>query len=390
LKPTHFNLQIALFLIIRTVINISVRMVGPFLLFFARGVGADITSMSTAVSASFAAGAMGPFLAQIADRHGRKTGMLLGLAIFTVGVGLMLIWPAYMAFLIALLMASLGNNLFLSAVQAYVGDKVPYEKRGLKLSILEISWAASFIVGMPAIGFLIANAGWQSPFVSLFFLGALSIAAVAVLVPHTPPTVRAEEDTESRFLLILRSPAALFGLAMVFLVISGNNLISVIFGVWMEESYGLKIAAVGAAATVIGFAELTGEGVVGLVVDKFGKRRTIAVGFIVNIISAVIPFFIQGSIVGALIWLFIFFFSFEVTLVATIPLMTEVLPQARATLMAVVLAASSLGMAAGVFFGPRLYESGGFIVNVVVAMLVNILGLAMLPRVRRALSESLQ
>jgi predicted MFS family arabinose efflux permease len=195
-----------------------------------------------------------------------------------------------------------------------------------------------------------------------------------------------EEDNESRFALILRSPAALFGLAMGFLVITGNSLISVIFGVWMEESYGLKIAAIGVAASVIGFAELAGEGGVAMVVDKFGKHRTITAGFILNIMSTVMPFFIQGSIVGALIWLFIFYFSFELTFAATIPLMSEVLPQARATLMAVFLAASSMGMATAMFFGPRLYAAGGFTVNVIVAMLINILGLIILPRVRRALT----
>jgi len=381
-----FNFQITAFLVIRTVINSCIRMVGPFLLIFARGVGADITSMATAVSASMAISAVGPFLAQVTDRYGRKSGMLLGLVIFTFGVGLMLIWPAYPAFLLALLMASLGNNLFLSAIQAYVGDKVPYEKRGLILSILEISWAGSFIVGMPIIGLLISIAGWKSPFLSFFVLGVLSIIVVGLLVPETPPLERAKEDTESRFILILKTPAALFGLVMGFLVIAGNSMISVIFGVWMEESYGLKIAAIGAAATVIGFAELAGEGVVALVVDKFGKRRTIAVGFIITILSTAIPFFIQGSLVGALIWLFIFNFSFELTLVAVIPLMTEVLPQARATLMAVFLAATSLGAAAGLFMGPRLYEAGGFIFNVIAALLVNIIGLIILPRVRRALT----
>jgi predicted MFS family arabinose efflux permease len=123
---------------------------------------------------------------------------------------------------------------------------------------------------------------------------------------------------------------------------------------------------------------------VGLVVDRFGKGRTITVGLIINILSAILPFFIGGSVAGALIWLFIFFFSFEVTLVAAIPLMTEILPQARATLMAVFLAASSLGMATGEFLGPRLYTTGGFIANVVAAMLVNLLALIILPKVRRS------
>jgi len=43
-------------------------------------------------------------------------------------------------------------------------------------------------------------------------------------------------------------------------------------------------------------------------------------------------------------------------------------------------------MAAGMFMGPRLYMAGGFMVNVVVAMLMNLLGLIILPRVRRASS----
>jgi len=387
MKTRSFNLQLAAFLIIRTAINTSIRMVGPFLLVFARGVGADMTTMATAVSASMAASAVGPFLAEIADRRGRKVGMLLGLTIYTLGVGLMLIWPVYAAFLVALLLASLGNNIFLPAVQAYVGDRVPYEKRGAALSLLEVSWAGAFIVGVPIVGFLIAQAGWQSPFLSLFVLGVLSIASVAFLVPDMPAgTVREEKIDSSRFKLIWHTPAALFGLAMGFLVIAGNSMISVIFGVWMEEAYGLKIAAIGAAATVIGFAELAGEGTVALVADKFGKRRTIAAGFIVNIISAVIPFFIGQSVIGALIWLFIFNLSFEITLVSAIPLMTEVLPPARATLMAVFLASSSLGMAAGMFMGPRLYMAGGFMVNVVVAMLMNLLGLIILPRIRRASS----
>lgn len=388
MKNKTFNLQIAVFLIIRTAINTSIRMVGPFLLVFARGLQADMTAMATAVSASMAASAIGPFLAEIADRRGRKTGMLLGLSIYTIGVGLVLVWPAYTAFLLALLLASLGNNIFLPAVQAYVGDRVPYEKRGITLSLLEVSWAGAFIVGVPLVGFLIPRAGWQSPFLSLFILGLLSIVGVAVLVPKLPaPEVNEGAIDRSRFNLILRTPAALFGLAMGFLVIAGNSMISVIFGAWLEQSYGLEIAAIGAAATVIGFAELAGEGVVAMIADRFGKRKTIAAGFIVNILSASLPFLMGSTVTGALIWLFIFNFSFEVTLVASIPLMTEVLPPARATLMAVFLAASSLGMAAGMFMGPRLYTAGGFMVNVIAAMLMNALGLLILPRVHRAVSK---
>jgi predicted MFS family arabinose efflux permease len=312
MKNKKFNLQIAVFLIIRTAINTSIRMVGPFLLVFARGLQADMTAMATAVSASMAASAFGPFLAEIADRRGRKTGMLLGLTIYTIGVGLVLVWPVYTAFLLALLLASLGNNIFLPAVQAYVGDRVPYEKRGITLSLLEVSWAGAFIVGVPLVGILIPRAGWQSPFLSLFVLGLLSIACVALLVPKlSAPEISEGAIDRSRFYLIIKTPAALFGLAMGFLIIAGNSMISVIFGAWLEQSYGLEIAAIGAAATVIGFAELAGEGVVAMIADRFGKRKPIAAGFIINILSASLPFLMGSTVTGALIWMFIFNFHLK-------------------------------------------------------------------------------
>jgi hypothetical protein len=51
-------------------------------------------------------------------------------------------------------------------------------------------------------------------------------------------------------------------------------------------------------------------------------------------------------------------------------------------------AASSMGMAAGIRFGSRLSEAGGFTLNVIAAMLVNLFGLVMLPRVHRAINQT--
>jgi predicted MFS family arabinose efflux permease len=61
-------------------------------------------------------------------------------------------------------------------------------------------------------------------------------------------------------------------------------------------------------------------------------------------------------------------------------MMTEVLPQARATLMATNLAASSLGRALGAIAGPWLYLMG-FGANALVALGINGLALLALSRV---------
>ena len=66
-------------------------------------------------------------------------------------------------------------------MQAYLGDRVPYEKRGLPLALTELSWSLSFIIGVPLTGFLISKYGLTSPFPWLAGLGLLA------LIPPIPP-----------------------------------------------------------------------------------------------------------------------------------------------------------------------------------------------------------
>jgi predicted MFS family arabinose efflux permease len=82
--------------------------------------------------------------------------------------------------------------------------------------------------------------------------------------------------------------------------------------------------------------------------------------------------------------LFLFYFSFEFTLVSCIPLMTELLPGARATLMAFNVASLSLGRAIGAFLAPRLYGLG-FLTVAVGAAVFNLVALFAVIRLRKRL-----
>jgi DHA1 family inner membrane transport protein len=137
-----------------------------------------------------------------------------------------------------------------------------------------------------------------------------------------------------------------------------NELVNLLFGVWLEDSFGLQIAALGAASAIIGISELSAEGLVAVFVDRIGKTRAVALGLMVNSIAALALPFIGKTETGALAGLFFFYLSFEFTLVSSIPLMTEIVPSARATLMAFNVAALSLGRALGALIGPRLYGLG--------------------------------
>ncbi len=130
-KRLNLNLQILLFTITRTVINTSYRMVYPFLTVFARGVGVEPATLAMAFSIRSFLGVFGPFLATVSDTHDRKTGILLGVGLFTAGSGVVWVWPSFWGFIVGTSLVLLGNVVFIPSISAYLGDRIPYEKRGV-------------------------------------------------------------------------------------------------------------------------------------------------------------------------------------------------------------------------------------------------------------------
>ena len=352
------RVQILVFTLIRLIFNTLYRMIYPFLPVFGRGLGVDITTMSLAITNRALVGMLGPFLAAIADRRGQKFGMLFGVSLFAIGAIIVVIWPSFPAFMIMLILTTFGKYGFDPSMQAYLGDRIPYQRRGLVLSITELGWSLSFLIGIPLASILIAQRGWMSPFSILAIFGFGAGVVLIFLVPRDPVSKESQTNLFNNLRQVLSYPTALFGLSIGMLGSAGNEIINLIFGVWMEDSFGLMIIALGGAAAVIGLAELGGEIFSGGLVDRFGKVPAIRVGLIANCFAALLFPFIGNNVAGAVIGLFIFFITFEFWLVSSIPMMTEIMPDARATLMAFNVAGLSLGRAIGAFVAPTLFEWG--------------------------------
>jgi predicted MFS family arabinose efflux permease len=168
---------------------------------------------------------------------------------------------------------------------------------------------------------------------------------------------------------------------------SANEVVNVMFGVWMEDSFGLKVAALGVASAIIGFSELGAESLSVGLVDRLGKERSVAIGLAFNVLVALGLPWLGRSLLGAEVGLGLFFLSFEFAIVCSLPLMTEVLPLARATLMGMSLAAVAMGRAVGDLLGPQLYHFG-FWANALLAVCLNLVALAALSRIKLKKAQS--
>lgn len=353
------RVQVLVFIATRTVISTMVRMVYPFLPIFGRGLGVDLGTLSLALTLRSATGIAGPFLASIGDIRGRKTGMLSGLVLFTMGVGLVAFWPTFPAFVLTLILTLLGNYIFIPSVHAYLGDRVLYRRRGQVTALTEFGWSFAFIFGVPVIGYVINRYGWQAPFLLLAGLGFLSFSVLAFLLPKDPPLDIEKPSILGNLRDVLTYPPALAGILVGLTSCASNELINLVFGVWLEDAFAVKVAALAAASAVIGTSDLFGESLVSIFTDRLGKRPAIVLGLLTNCLALLSLPLLGRDLSGALLGLFFIYLTYEFSIVSVAPMMTAILPAARATLMASFIAGSAIGRSLGALAAPILYQFGG-------------------------------
>jgi predicted MFS family arabinose efflux permease len=114
---------------------------------------------------------------------------------------------------------------------------------------------------------------------------------------------------------------------------------------------------------------------VALTTDRLGKPRALMLGVVGNAVSALALPFLATTQVGALVGLFFYYITFEYIMVSHIPLMSELVPEARATLLSFNLTGHSLGRALGALLSTFLYQRFGFIPIVIVSIVFSVFAL---------------
>jgi predicted MFS family arabinose efflux permease len=363
--------------LVRMVYNTAFRMVFPFQPMLMEGFNINLSEISRMYAGQSLIGMTSPVLASISDTRGRRTGMLTGMVLFSLGTLVVVIWPTAGGFFAFLVLSMLAKAVFEPSVISYFGDIIPYQRRGFVLGITEMSWSLAFFVGVPVMGFFLEKFNLLAPFILLLVLGLLSFLAVLLLFPKDKPAEESKPSIIKNFGLVFSSGSALAALAVMLFICLANQLVNVVFGVWLNDSFGLQIAALGGASAVIGIAELIGEGGVTAITDRISKEKAVKIGVIGNVVASLMLPFLGGSVWGAFIGLFVFYLTFEFSIVSMLPMVTGVLPAARGSLMALNIASANLGRGLGSLLAAPLYP-WGFWTNAVAAAVVNLLAILVL------------
>ena len=373
--------QAGLVTLCRLVFNTARRFAYPFAPVLSRGLGVPLAAITSVIAVNQSTAVIGMFFGPLADRLGYRLMMLTGLGMLTVGMFAGGFLPFYGVVLAALFLAGLGKSVFDPALQAYVGERVPFQRRGLVIGVLEFSWAGSTLLGIPLVGLLIEHMGWRAPFFAMGGLGLLGIAALGILMPKDgKKSIRHQTAAGlwSAWRRLGQERAALGAIGFAFFVSAANDNLFVVYGAWLEKSFNLSILALGLGTSIIGVAELSGESLTAAISDRLGLKRSVGVGLALCIISyGVLPLLCQ-TLPPALGGLFLIFLTYEFTIVSALSLCTELLPGSRATMMSGFLAAAGIGRVVGALIGVPVWLKGGIQMTGFVSAAISCLGLLFL------------
>jgi predicted MFS family arabinose efflux permease len=178
--------------------------------------------------------------------------------------------------------------------------------------------------------------------------------------------------------ILLRRRAALGALGYSVCFTMANDTLFVIYGAWLERDFHLPLPALGVAMAAIGAGELLAETLVALLADRIGLARAAVGGVTLTAVAYFVMPVVVRTLPLALAALFVAFLAFEFTVVTAVGLVTEVLPDARGTMMGALAATSSVGRALGALTGGYVWLWGGLAATGCVAGLPSSLALASL------------
>jgi predicted MFS family arabinose efflux permease len=365
------NGQLASVTLGRLALNVAYRIIYPLQPFLSQHLHVDLRTVSALVTVQVLASIMSPLGGTLADTRGERATMTGGLSLFCAGAALCALSTGFGGFLVGYALIGLAVALYQPAAQSYLSQRTSYERRGWALGVFETSWAASALLGVAPLMYLVQVTGRSAAvFWILLAAGACSLALIRLGLPALPHPVAGQGDRFGARQRIdwraLRTPSVIGVLGLLLLTACAIDLIFVVQGAWSKASFGANDAQLGQVFGLLGIAELIGSLSSTVLVDRVGKKRAVLVGYALTAAMMLFLPLSEGSWLLFLPLYFLFDLCFEFSIVASFPLVSGVAPTVRGTVMALSVLILGVGRAVGSQLGTPLWSSHGIWANAII------------------------
>lgn len=341
---------------VKAIANTALRWIPPFLPTLERAFGVSTTQLTTVLGAGELAGlstvAAGPHL----DR-GRERAIMVGSLAALSASSIVALGGTLTTFAIAFVLLIIGVANYTVAGHALISHRVDYRWRARSIGLFETSWALALLVGGPLIAVLINLFGWRGPFVALAAASGLAAVVVALTLPPggargrvtDAPTVERQRLTARAWLVVVGS-ATMAAAGLSVFVISGS---------WLDDTFGVSTGGLGYIVMAIGAIELVASVGTATFADRLGKLRSTLGGLVALAAGLAIMLSANERLVVGVIGLLVFLVGFEFGFVTSLSLVSEAMPEARGTTLALGNAVGTVARGGGTIVSGWLYGIHG-------------------------------
>lgn len=238
---------------------------------------------------------------KIADRHGVRMPLHLGLALLSVGVALPFVWPGYTALFMSAAIGGAGFILSQVAMQTLTGSLGSGERRTKNFSLYVLAVAVADFLGPVLAGFSIDAFGHVRTFAISAAPVLLSIAgffALDRLIPRARSAAPAAAT--QRMADLLREKDLRRVLIASAVAMSSADLFQLYVPLY-AHSIGLSASAIGLVMGAAAAAVFVTRALIPPMARRYGEERLLLYSlFVVALAFMLMPFFKSAVALGAL------------------------------------------------------------------------------------------
>jgi predicted MFS family arabinose efflux permease len=249
------------------------------------------TQFGWVVSAyAFSAGASGLLAAGFADKFDRKKMLLFFYTGFLIGTVLCAIAPDYPLLLAARIVTGIFGGVIGSVSFAIITDLFKFETRGRVMGFVQMSFAASQVLGLP-VGFELATRlGWHTPFWMIAIFGIIVGFLIFIYMKPIDGHLKIKSDRNALQHLIktFSMPDYLKAFVCTSLLATGGFMLMPFGSTFSINNLGVKTSQLTLVYGVTGLFSIVTGPLIGKLSDKLGKFKVFVSGSIVAIIMVAV------------------------------------------------------------------------------------------------------
>lgn len=239
---------------------------------------------------AFSAGLSGILAAGFADQFDRKKLLLFFYFGFVFGTLLCGMAPSYNLLLLARIVTGLFGGVIGSIVMAISTDLFSFQQRGQVMGLLQTSFAASQILGLP-IGLYFSNLwGWHAPFLMIVFISI--VVGFFIFTKLKPVTGHLNSKTDynpfHHLWTTVKIPKYILAFFTTGLLSLGGYMLMPFGSAFTVNNLGINVDRLPLIYLFTGISAMFIGPVVGKLSDRFGKYKVFLFGVVLTIIMVLI------------------------------------------------------------------------------------------------------